>query len=133
MPRYKENRHTLQILFTTEEYENLKRYAAKNQQSMSEVARNFVKQGLDGNLTEENLDFITPIIREQVKSVMTPMVERLAIMTSKTCIQAGAAAYLSAEALSKYVPIEQQQNFVESYDSARKKAIQYLKRGSNID
>lgn len=133
MPRYKEDRHVLNVLFTEEEYYNLKRYAAQTNQPMSSIAREFICQGLKGNLTEDNIDFLLPIIREQVKSVITPMIERLATMTAKTCVQSGAAAYLSAEALSSFVPIERQKEFIESYDAARKKAVQYLKRGSDYE
>lgn len=133
MPRYKEGRHTLNVLLTEEEYLNLKKYVAKNNQSMSNIAREYISQGLKGTLTEDNIDFLLPIIREQVKSVMTPMIERLAAMTAKTCVQSGTAAYLSAEALSSFVPIERQKAFIESYDAARKKAVQYLKRGTDYE
>lgn len=40
MPRRKEDRHSVQVLFTTEEYENLKRYAALKNISMSSLVRN---------------------------------------------------------------------------------------------
>lgn len=127
MARYKENRHTLQILFSTEEYENLKRYAAKSNRSMSDVVREFTAMGLNGELTEANIDFLTPIIRNQLKSIMDIQYERLAALTAKTCIQAGTAAYLSAEALSSFVPVQQQKSFVDSYEAARKKAVKYTK------
>lgn len=133
MPRYKENRHPLQILFTTEEFENLQRYAAKCNRSMSEVAREFVSQGLAGNLTQDNIDFLTPVIREQLKSVLTPMLERISSLQAKTCIQAGAAAYLSAQALSSFVPISEQKDFLEAYEAARKKAVQYMRKGMEYE
>lgn len=131
MPRYNENRHTLQILFTNEEYENLKHYAALSNKSMSVVVREFTTQGLNGELTEANIDFLTPIIREQLKSVMDSKLERIASMIAKTCIQAGTAAYLSAEALSSFVPPAHQREFVDAYEAARKKSVQYIKAGSS--
>lgn len=133
MPRYKENRHPLQVLFTVEEFENLQRYAAKSNKSMSEVAREFVSQGLTGNLTQDNVDFLTPLIREQLKSVLTPMLERVSSLQAKACIQAGAAAYLSAEALASFVPISQQKDFLEAYEAARKKAVQYMRKGMEYE
>lgn len=130
MPRYSDERHALQVLFTKEEYENLKRYAALSDKSMSTVVREFTEKGLTGTLTENNIDFLTPIIREQLKSIMDAKVERLASLMAKTCIQAGAAAYLSAEALSSFVPSQYQRNFADAYEAARKKAVQYLKVGN---
>ena len=127
MPRYKENRHAMQILFTKDEYEKLKRYAALSNQSMSEVVREFTSRGLDGELTEKNIDFLTPIIRRQLESILDAKIERLVSMTAKTCVQAGTAAYLSAESLNSFVPESLQQNFIEAYDRARKKALKYLK------
>ena len=104
MPRRKEDRHSVQVLFTTEEYENLKRYAALKNISMSSLVREYTMQGIRGILTQENIDFLTPIIRSQLKSVVDVQADRIAGLVAKTCIQAGAAAYLSAEALNSFVP-----------------------------
>lgn len=132
MPRHSESRHTIPVLFTNDEYENLKRYAALSGKSMSSVIREFTTKGIAGELTEENIDFLTPIIRTQLKSIMDAQFERLAAMVAKTCIQAGTAAYLSAEALNSFVPAQHQRSFVDAYDAARKKAIQYVKSGTEI-
>lgn len=127
MPRRKENRHAVQVLFTTEEYENLKRYAALRNTSMSSCVREFSTQGLRGELTQENIDFLTPIIRSQLKSVVDIQADRIAALVVKTCIQAGAAAYLSAEALNSFVPEPYRKSFLEAYEAARKKALKYMK------
>lgn len=129
MPRRKDNLHQIQILFTQDEYEDLKRYAALERKSMSTVIREFSSKGIRGELTEENIDFLTPIIRKQLKSIMDSQYNRLATLIAKTCIQAGTAAYLSAEALKSFVPANQQRNFVEAYEAARKKSLQYMKSG----
>lgn len=132
MPRHSENRHTIPVLFTNEEYERLKRYAALSDKSMSTVIREFTSKGLDGELTQSNIDFLTPIIREQLKSIMDIQFERLASITAKTCIQAGAAAYLSAEALSAFVPDKYQRDFNDAYQASRKKAVNYLRASSEL-
>lgn len=129
MARKRENVHTLQVQFTNDEYDNLKRYAALQKRSMGAVIREFCEKGIRGQLTEENIDFLTPIIRQQLKSIMDLQYDRLATLIAKTCIQAGTAAYLSAEALKSFVPANQQRNFVEAYEAARKKSLQYMKSG----
>ena len=58
MPRRKEDRHSVQVLFTTEEYENLKRYEALKNISMSSLVREYTMQGIRGILTQENIDFL---------------------------------------------------------------------------
>lgn len=132
MPRHNDNRHTIPVLFTNEEYENLKRYAALSSKSMSSIVREFTAKGITGELTEKNIDFLTPIIRSQLKSIMDIQYERIASMVAKTCIQAGTAAYLSAEALNSFVPVQYQKSFVDAYDAARKKAVQYTKSGNSV-
>ena len=124
MPRRKEDRHSVQVLFTTEEYENLKRYAALKNISMSSLVREYTMQGIRGILTQENIDFLTPIIRSQLKSVVDIQADRIAGLVAKTCIQAGAAAYMSAEALK---------SFVEAYDAARKKAVSYIRASDTTE
>lgn len=133
MPRKKEGRETIQVLFTTEEYENIKRYAAITNQSMSTIVRKFTTEGIIGELTEKNIDFLTPIIRSQLKSIMDMQYERQAAMIAKTCIQAGAAAYLSAEALNSFVPDDKKRDFLSAYEAARKKAVQYLRSSVLMD
>ncbi len=130
MPRYNENRKTVQVLFSEKEYENLKKFAALKNTSMSTVVREFTEKGLSGELTEQNIDFLTPIIRKQLESIMDLKFERLASLTAKTCIQAGTAAYLSAEALNSFVPVQKQRDFLDAYEAARKKSVRYMKAGS---
>ena len=146
MPRRKEDRHSVQVLFTTEEYENLKRYAALKNISMSSLVREYTMQGIRGILTQENIDFLftdiirylnidflTPIIRSQLKSVVDIQADRIAGLVAKTCIQAGAAAYLSAEALNSFVPEKERKSFVEAYDAARKKAVSYIRASDTTE
>ena len=95
--------------------------------SQSEATRRLVHEALSLHVTEENMDFITSIINEQIKAAMMPYMERLIKLTSKTCIQAGTAAYLNAETLSQFVPLQQQQDFYEAYEKARKRAVAYIK------
>jgi hypothetical protein len=122
----------INVKFDPETYKQIKLIADKNNISMSEVVRNFTIQGLNGTLTQQNLDILIPVIREQLKSILDPAVNRLASLSAKTCIQAGAAAYLCAETLSKFVPEEFLEDFAEAYEKARKKSVAYTK-SNNVD
>lgn len=127
MPRKTPGRGTISVTLTEDEYNEVKRIAAKENRSMSEVGRMFIVQGLNGTLTKDNMDEIVPVIREQVESVLSPRLERLISLTAKTCIQSGTAAYLSADAIYKFVPVVQREDVNISYEGARKKAVAYMK------
>lgn len=113
--------------FEREIYKQIEAVAHKQNKDLSEVVRDWTIQGLNGTLTQDNLDMITPIIREQIKAVIQPMLERMIALEVKTCIQSGTAAYLSADAILKFVPPAQRNEVQDSYEAARKKAVAYLK------
>ena len=100
---------------------------------MSSLVREYTMQGIRGILTQENIDFLTPIIRSQLQSVVDIQADRIAGLVAKTCIQAGAAAYLSAEALNSFVPEKERKSFVEAYDAARKKAVSYIRASDTTE
>ena len=127
MPRKTLGRGTISVTLTEDEYNEVKRIAAKENRSMSEIGRMFITQGLNGTLTKDNLDELAPVIRAQVESVLSPKLERLISLTAKTCIQSGTAAYLSADAIFKFVPAVQREDVNVSYEEARKKAVGYMK------
>lgn len=108
-------------------HKQLKNIADKNHISISEVMRRYVEAGLNGNLAEENINYISTIIREQLRIVMQPSIERLAALSAKTCIQASAAAYLTAETIARFVPVELQEDVASVYEDARKKGVKYTK------
>lgn len=133
MPKPKQGRHPVTVLLPDEEYEQLKLLSSMKHSSMSEEGRNFIIQGLNGQVTQNNLEFLAPVIREQLRITIEPLMERQISLTAKTCVQAGTAAYLSADAILKFVPPAQREEVADSYEAARKKALQYLKGKVTLD
>lgn len=129
----RENGSRINVKFTKEDYDTISGIAAKRGVSMSEVVREWVLQGLNGTLTEDNMEFIVPIIRQQLQEILSLQVERLAALSAKTCIQAGTSAYLTAEVISRFLPENRQIDYQEAYDQARKKAVKYLKGNGGKD
>lgn len=123
----REDRKRINVTYDIETYEKIKTIAHKEGRDMSDVVREWSIQGLNGNLTEENIEILAPIIRQQLECVLEPLIERIISLNAKTCIQAGTAAYLSADAILKFVPPAQRNSFQDSYDAARRKAVQYMK------
>lgn len=132
MPRVVSGRKSITFEITEDRYKQIQTLAAKRNTSMNAVVREYVEAGLNGTLTEANMEVIVPIIRKQLQDILKVHTDRLAAMESKTCIQAGAAAYLCAEVLSRFLPENKQIDYMEAYESARRKAVQYLK-GKNIE
>lgn len=122
----------ISVTFDDDVYRQLKLIADKNGDSVASVVRELVQRSLDGELTAANLTFITSIIREQLKDVIQPFIERLAALNAKTGVQAGAAAYLAAEAIAKFVPNNMQAEVTETYEQARKKAVAYMQRRGDL-
>lgn len=118
--------------FLPEDYEEIKLIAQKENKTMAELVRDWALQGKNGILTEKNLDVLAPIIREQLKSILDPQMDRIATLQAKTCVQAGAAAYLCAETISKFVQPSEREDLQDVYIKARKKSVQYLKNRDNV-
>jgi len=123
----KEGNIRITVTYTNKEYASIKLIAARENIAMSELVRRYSNQGINGKLSVDNLDILVPVIREQLSSLLNPAIERLSSISAKTCVQAGAAAYLSAEALSQFVPLDRREDFEICYIEARKKAVKYLK------
>lgn len=113
--------------FDIETYNQIRALAHKEGKDMSVLVRDWAVQGLNGTLTKNNIDVIVPIIRSQLKSVLNHDLERIIKLLAKTCVQSGSAAYLSAQAISDFIPLEKRQNFNDCYEAARKKAVKYMK------
>lgn len=123
----RQDRKRINVTYDIDTYEKIKAIAHKENRDMSDVVREWSIQGLNGTVTEQNLEIIVPVLRKVTKSVIEPMMERQIALTAKTCIQAGTAAYLSADAILKFVPREQREEVREAYERARRQAVEYMK------
>lgn len=124
------------ITFEPQTYQKIKNIARNENKAVSAVVRELMEEALTLRITSENVDFITKIIREQVRDVMQPSVERLAALNAKTCVQSATAAFLCAETINRFVPPALQEDVVNVYEAARKKGVAYTKqriRGADTD
>jgi len=117
----------INVQFDPDTYAQIKMLAHKEGKTMSEVVRDWTEERLHGEINAQNIALITDIIRSQLSAVLQPSVDRLAALTAKTCVQSSAAAYLTAEALSKFVDESKRMDYEEAYEKARKKAVAYTK------
>lgn len=118
----------INVTFEVSDYEQIRNLAHKEGRTMSEIVREAAIDNLTVRINAENIDMITQIIREQLRDVLKPDIERLAALSAKTCVQSSTAAYLTAETISKFVPLSEQENFRDCYEKARKKGVEYTRR-----
>lgn len=121
----------INVTFDDEAFRQIKLIAHKEGKSMSEVVREWTYDRLDGELGKNNVDFICRLIREQLKDVLQPHIDRLAAISAKGGVQSATAAYLTAETIARFVPTELQEDVQEVYIQARKKAVKYMQQKSS--
>lgn len=118
----------LSISFDPELYDQIALVSKKENISMGELVRRGTKLYLTPQVTQENIDMIAAIIRDQLKIVIAPYMERSIALSAKSCIQSSTAAYLTAESIACFVPEHLQRDVLDTYEAARKKAIAYTKQ-----
>lgn len=129
----KQQTKRINVTFDLETYEQIRNLSHKEGKTMSEIVREAAIDNLTVRINAENINMITKIIREQLRDILQPGIERLAALTSKTCVQSSTAAYLTAETISKFVPVQEQEDFRECYEKARKKGVEYTRRKIDQD
>lgn len=125
------NRIRVNVTMELDCHKELAKLAAKKNCTIPELIRGFIDQGMTNNYCVDNIDLITDILNKQLKKLIDPAVNRIAALSSKACIQSATAAYLSAEAINKFVPVEERMDVKDAYEASRKKAIAYVKEKSN--
>lgn len=129
----KQQTKRINVTFEVSDYEQIRNLAHKEGRTMSEIVREAAIDNLTVRINAENIDMITHIIREQLRDILKPDIERLAALSAKTCVQSSTAAYLTAETISKFVPLQEQKEFRECYEKARKKGVEYTRRKLGSD
>lgn len=129
----KQQTKRINVTFEVSDYEQIRNLAHKEGRTMSEIVREAAIDNLTVRINAENIDMITHIIREQLRDILKPDIERLAALSAKTCVQSSTADYLTAETISKFVPLQEQEEFRECYEKARKKGVEYTRRKLGSD
>lgn len=115
------------VTLTEELDQAIKATALKKGISESQVIRECVEEQMKVQASLDNIDLITKIVREQLEMLMSGYMERLASISAKGTIMSATSTYLTAETISRFVPLELQMEYQEAYEKARKKGIAYLK------
>lgn len=112
-------------------YEKLINITQVSGDSLAEVSRKLIKKGLAKEFVEDSEDIISKVVRQQLEVVLKPHIERLAALSSKSGHMSATAAFLNVQALIDLVPKENKKNVKTMYESARKKAVEYMRIRTN--
>jgi|GEM_PF-2135618 len=122
--RYSE---TLKFSVESGLYKSLKCQADKRGESVAEVCRRILRNGVQKEILNDGVDVVTQMVREAVYSQLKPLEDRLAKLLAKNAINSGTGMYLNyfviKEALGDRLPIPPK----EIREDARKKAVAELR------
>jgi len=111
---------------------DLDRLADREHISRTELIRKFIDKGLSVESYQENIDFLSGIIRQEVKAETGKQANRLAAMLFKVGAIASSNYFLAARTLSDMISPSMQEDFKDIHSNARKLGIDYMKR-SGVD
>jgi uncharacterized protein (DUF2164 family) len=110
------------------DYDALQKLAAAQNRAISEVAREFIAQGLAGEIGKNNVDFIRRQIREELTAIMDSKMNRLISLLVKIGIPAMMLCdFVSRMLYLVYYRKDQRESFRRYYDQAKKNALGYMK------
>ena len=107
-----------------ETYNRLMMLCAKTNKTKSEIAREFIMQGLTMKTTRDDLDFICKVISKQIEVTLKKDIERIVSLIIKDILSSQNTNYLCVELL------KEKNNLIdirEIKEKAEKYAIEYLK------
>lgn len=106
-------------------YDTIKKIAQGRNQSMSEVLRSLVSDGLVRQGYAQDEDYLYKLVSEAVAEQLRPVVERIAAITAKGTQMAGATFFMNVYAAAAALPHERER-IEEAAGRARELGIQYL-------
>ena len=116
------------IAFPVKQLEQLERIAAKENQDVSKVVRRAVDQYMSIQANKDDIDFITGIIRQEVKAEIGKQANRLAAILFKVGAITSSNYFLSVKMLSDVISPSMQEDFKDINSNARKLGIDYMKQ-----
>ena len=116
------------IAFSPEQLDKLEKLAAKQNQDTSKIVRRAVDNYFNIQANRDDIDFITGIIRQEIKAEMGKQANRLAAMLFKIGVIASGNYFLAVKMLSDIISPSLQEDFKDINSNARKLGIDYMKQ-----
>jgi hypothetical protein len=108
--------------------EQIEKAAARKNVYASDIIRDYVSRGLSVTGYEDNIEFITGIVRQVVSAEIGRQANRLAAMLFKVGAITSSNYFLSVRTLSDVISPSLQEDFKDINSNARKLGIDYMKQ-----
>ena len=122
----KKNTIKLSVRVDTETYNRLCKVCKENE-SISEIVREYINIGLGIKTTADDIDKISQIIRNQIESVCEQPLERLIKIVIKNIKSSEASKYILCSMLKEFSG----QNTAEIIENAERQAVVYATNRNN--
>jgi len=116
------------VVFPTDMLEQIEKVAAKKNVFASDVIRDYVNKGLSVTGYEDNIEYISGIIRQVVSAEIGRQANRLAAMLFKVGIITSSNYFLAVKMLSDVISPSMQEDFKDINSNARRLGIDYMKQ-----
>jgi len=124
----KQKNQTRSVIFPADTLEQIEKIAVKKNIYASDVIRDFVNKGLSVTGYEDNVEFITGIVRQVVSAEIGRQANRLAAMLFKVGAITSSNYFLSVKMLSDVISPSLQEDFKDINSNARRLGIDYMKQ-----
>ena len=116
------------VVFPADMLEQIEKVAAKKNVYASDIIRDYVCKGLSVTGYEDNIEFITGIIRQVVSAEIGRQANRLAAMIFKVGVITAGNYFMSVKMLSDVINPSMQEDFKDINSNARRLGIDYMKQ-----
>lgn len=130
MNKLENKKEKLSFYIDSETYNRLLLLCAKNNKTKSEIARNFLIEGLTMKTTRDDLDFICKVISKQIEAILKGDIERIVSLIIKDILSSQNTNYLCIELLKQNNSLL---DIREIKEKANKYSIEYLKNRNKVD
>jgi predicted DNA-binding ribbon-helix-helix protein len=107
---------------------DLDKMAARENTTRTALIRKIIDKALSIESYQENIDFLTGIIRQEIKAESSKQANRLAAMLFKVGIITSANYFLAVKMLADVISPSMQEDFKDINTNARKLGIDYMKQ-----
>jgi hypothetical protein len=116
------------VAFPATQLAQLEKLAAKENGDVSKIVRKAVDSYMSIRANKDDIDFITGIIRQEVKAEIGKQANRLAAMLFKVGAVTSSNYFLAVKMLSDVISPSMREDFKDINSNARKLGIDYMKQ-----
>ena len=128
MPVRRDKNVQVTVVLPQKMYDDLMTVAKTKHKNLSDIMRGFISKGLNVESYQENIDFLTGIIRQEIKAESSKQANRLAAMLFKVGAITSSNYFLAVKMLSDVISPSMQEDFKDINSNARKLGIDYMKQ-----